>query len=900
MSAVNSTPTIAADAVRNGANITYNNMTFTATPQDRLPKGLPANTSGYYYLDSTANKMHFLLAQGSATTATSLQYVTYSVAGDGTYSNPSPPEAVNVVAGGQQDPGQQGQQTPEQQAQGNNNPGASNSCDGKLTDGIGWIICPVSNFLAGGMDNVYKALTNFLVVRTPALDPNSSTFKIWAMMRDFANICFVIVFLVIVYSQITQIGLSNYNLKKMLPRLIISAILVNLSYYLCALAIDLSNVIGFSIHDIFMNIYNEMNKVNNYTTTDLPSWSSLTSFILAGGTGVAAGLVGLAAVGGIKAALILLVPSLVLLLLTVLVAFLIMAARQALITVLVIISPLAFVAYVLPNTEKYFDKWKDGFATLLFLFPIFSAIFGGAQIAGLAIMQNANNLITLILGMAVQVAPLAITPMLIKFSGGILTKIGALTNNRNKGMVDRTRNWAKDAAEERKHQVLANNRRFRGPMSSAMRKVDRGRRKRQMRIKQYQEDLDNAASSEYHRERRGRRLADTVNSERYRTDKERESAQYEELRTALGASGGKNNTALERAIQKSGISTKRADELRGTADQVKISTEQIAAVGLAKRVAEEQQKANFAKALEVADDEAKAEKDQNYIRRFDPNEAGNAITLDGERIHRYAAGLRVDEGGVEKVVAIAKKERFKVMKEGIDDRYDTIPNDIYKKDPILYQKVKDELDKGVSLNGHAEISEQAYAYIKRMHNNGGPGKQKVRELIQYVDELHENNQMTDADYLDFREVAGVLDLPSLGRDVVLWASNAADEKNNNKLFTLKELAGKPSTSWRKVSADSFASMDDDSKKLMLRKLALEQQKHPKDTAYDTFLKQLKADPVAMSKLRGEVRRLVDNDKITAFNKEWKQLDDIAHGGAFHPSGDDIEKSAHPDAGKLFA
>lgn len=900
---VNSTPVIAVDAVRNGDNVTYNNMTFVPAAANQLPTGLPANTEGYRYIDNASGKAYFLLAQGSARTATGLRYVSYDVAGDGTYSNPSPPtgEAVNVVQGPtqqNQNPNQpQGQQDQNQQAQGNN-PGTSSSCDGKLTDGIGWIVCPISNFLASGMDHVYQGITNFLIIRSPSLDPNSSTFKIWAMMRDLANVCFVIAFMVIVYSQLTQVGLSNYNLKKMIPRLVVAAILVNLSYYICALAIDLSNVIGHSVYDIFMNIYNQMNKVNNYTTTDLPSWSSLTSFILAGGTGAVGGYIALVAAGGVKAALILLIPSLVLLLLAVLVAFLIMAARQALITVLVIVSPLAFVAYVLPNTEKYFDRWKGSFATLLFLYPIFSAIFGGAQIAGLAIMQNANNLITLILGMAVQVAPLAITPILVKFSGGILGKISGMVNNRNKGMVDRTRNWAKEAADERKHRVLADSRKFRGPMANSMRKIDRGRRKRQMRIKQYQEDLDNTASGEYYRERRTRHLGDTLNSERARNYKERESGRYEELRTAIGARGGVDNLALERAIQQAGIrKASDADNLREQATEIRINTEQIAAIGLAKRVSEEQQKADFAHALEVADDYRKDKEDdekvakgiiakKEYTRKYTDE---IPVMIDDQLLHEYAAGIKVDSGGIEKVVAIAKKERFKVMKEGIDDRFDTIPNEIWKDNAKLAERTLEEFSH-LNSKGQVEVNEQAYAYIKRMHGNGGPGKQKVREILQHVDMLHSNGKMSDGEYLDFREVASVLDLPSLGRDVVLWASNTTDK--NGKLMSLHDLSNDLEKSWKKITVDGFSSMDDDSKKVALRKLAVHD---PSGSAYNTFMRELKSDTIAMSKLRGEVRRLVDAD-VQYDNAGWQELETAANGGAYHPG---VDSAMYPNASKLF-
>ena len=71
-------------------------------------------------------------------------------------------------------------------------------------------------------------------------------------MRDFANIIFIIGFLIIVFSQLTSFGVSNYGIKRLLPKIIIAAILVNVSFYICAIAVDLSNILGNSLRGILM------------------------------------------------------------------------------------------------------------------------------------------------------------------------------------------------------------------------------------------------------------------------------------------------------------------------------------------------------------------------------------------------------------------------------------------------------------------------------------------------------------------------------------------------------------------------------------------------------------------------------------------------------------------------
>jgi hypothetical protein len=135
----------------------------------------------------------------------------------------------------------------------------------------------------------------------------------------------------------------------------------------------------------------------------------------------------------------------------------ILAARQALIVLLVIISPLAFVAYLLPGTEKWFKKWHETFTAMLVFFPAFSLIFGGSQLAGSLIVQNAQSIIMVLFGMAVQIAPLALVPFILKLSTGILGRIAGMVNDPRKGLMDRVKNEAKERQEFYKQRGIGGN-----------------------------------------------------------------------------------------------------------------------------------------------------------------------------------------------------------------------------------------------------------------------------------------------------------------------------------------------------------------------------------------------------------------------------------------------------------
>ena len=237
----------------------------------------------------------------------------------------------------------------------------------------------------------------------------------------------------------------------MIPRLVIAAVLVNLSFTICAILLDLSNIAGYAFQDAFMGIKNTISTVGENTSTW--TWSEVIS------TALSNGALAVGAITFTTELLPMLVPAATLAGLTLLLILLIMAARQALIIILIIISPLAFVCYLLPGTEKWFKKWRDSFLTMLVFFPAFSVVFGGAQLAGILIIQNAsgpNGAIMHVLGMLVQIIPLAITPLIMKFSGGVLGKFAGFVNDKNKGWYDRTKNWSKGRREIIRNKKLAN------------------------------------------------------------------------------------------------------------------------------------------------------------------------------------------------------------------------------------------------------------------------------------------------------------------------------------------------------------------------------------------------------------------------------------------------------------
>lgn len=430
-----STSVYAVDAEWSGHNLTYNKEKYTKVSDDKKIKQFNLPDNSLVYINEDKNKKETKVIYFPSSEISSLSSATYAVY---SFTPPNTYEQTSNSTISIESPSENS---------------TSTSCD---VQGIGWIICPVSNWLADGIDYMYSALQEFLKTKPlETTNQNSGIYLAWVIMRNISNVAFIVAFLVIIYSQLTSVGISNYGVKKMLPRLVIAAVLVNLSFTICAILLDLSNVTGYAFQDAFMGIKNTISTVGENTGVGW-TWSEVIVMILSNGA-LAGGVVATVAMGAELLPLAL--SALVGIGLVLLLVLLIMAARQALIVILIIISPLAFVCYLLPGTEKWFKKWRDLFFTMLVFFPAFAVIFGGAQLAGIIIIQNAtgaNGGIMQILGMVVQVIPLALTPIILKLSGGVLGKFAGFVNDKNKGLYDRTKNYSKDRRETIKNKKLAN------------------------------------------------------------------------------------------------------------------------------------------------------------------------------------------------------------------------------------------------------------------------------------------------------------------------------------------------------------------------------------------------------------------------------------------------------------
>ncbi len=232
----------------------------------------------------------------------------------------------------------------------------------------------------------------------------------WKAMRDIANISFTIVLMFVVISYITGLGLNMYSIKKILPKLVVSIILVNLSYYVCQIAVDLSNIVGASVRSLFQAV--ESGVGGTGSPFDFGALISTAVAVVLGTTAIAGAADNMA----YKPIIIGFLLSIVL---TLLVTVMAMMIRQALVIILIVLSPIAFVSMILPNTQSFYNLWKKLFISMLMVFPIIGVLFGASKLAAslINLSSSTGGLGAPILGImsaAINVLPLIAAPGILK------------------------------------------------------------------------------------------------------------------------------------------------------------------------------------------------------------------------------------------------------------------------------------------------------------------------------------------------------------------------------------------------------------------------------------------------------------------------------------------------------
>ncbi|NQU82760.1 MAG: hypothetical protein HQ539_02315 [Parcubacteria group bacterium] len=158
----------------------------------------------------------------------------------------------------------------------------------------------------------------------------------WTLLRDITNMMFILGLAYIGLA--TALSISNFNVKKTFPKLLLIALLINFTPAICAVVVDIANIISsFFLQGIDFQVL--LDVFSRQEAVIFNQWENLMF-------------------DGVKIlkALFLIAYGFIAGFITLLYAF-IFIARAPIIWILVILSPLAFFAWIFDQTKKYFDQW---------------------------------------------------------------------------------------------------------------------------------------------------------------------------------------------------------------------------------------------------------------------------------------------------------------------------------------------------------------------------------------------------------------------------------------------------------------------------------------------------------------------------------------------------------------
>lgn len=313
---------------------------------------------------------------------------------------------------------------------------------------LGWIICPLMYGIRDAANGLFQnAVSPLLRVHESVLtglssSSNSPMYQAWSFFRNVANIMFVIAMLFVIFSQITGFGIDNYGIKKILPKLIVTAIIVNFSYIICGIFVDLSNIIGEGIKNILESVAGSTTTATEKLGDNVVGvintliGALATAGAAAGGLTIAGAALSNAVVSG--SLLTVIFPILAFVgsaLMAGFFAMLMLGLRQALIIIMIVISPVAFVLYAIPNTNGLFKKWFQLFKTLLMLFPVFCFMVGGGFLVSNIIIKGSKDFFMTIIGGLISIAPYFAVPSMTKNAmkgfDGAVASLGTLQQKAN-------------------------------------------------------------------------------------------------------------------------------------------------------------------------------------------------------------------------------------------------------------------------------------------------------------------------------------------------------------------------------------------------------------------------------------------------------------------------------------
>ncbi len=243
--------------------------------------------------------------------------------------------------------------------------------------------CQVASILTSIETGVLNVLGSILSLLMPALifvaEYNAFTTSApvtdgWVIVRDLCNMFFILILLLIAFATILRV--EGYDIKKMVPKLVIMAILINFSKTICGLIIDFAQV----IMNTFISPFAGIGSISMTTMLGLNTMSSFSS------SGVAATQWSIFAAYAF-ALIYTLIAAVVLV-----VIFVVLVVRIVMLWIYIVLSPLSYLLATFPQGQRYVSQWWEEFTKNVIVGPVL-AFFLWLSFVSLGTTNSGTNIL---------------------------------------------------------------------------------------------------------------------------------------------------------------------------------------------------------------------------------------------------------------------------------------------------------------------------------------------------------------------------------------------------------------------------------------------------------------------------------------------------------------------------
>lgn len=321
-----------------------------------------------------------------------------------------------------------------------------------LSEGVGAAVSVVIGIIALIITSVLGLISTLLIkiIVNVAQFNNIINVEVvrvgWVIVRDLCNMFFVLIFLVIAFATILRV--ESYNFKKMLPKLLMYAVLINFSRTIFGLIIDASTIVMLTFVNGFANAPGQFVDLMNMSKIG-QIWDATST-----GEGFNTWAIAVGIIAGVFASVMTVVVLAVILA--------VLAMRVVMLWIYTVLSPLAFLGFGFDPLKKFTQEiWEDFIKTVIvgpvLAFFIYLAFKVNASVDSLNIMAAKNgdqvcaganalfcegNFQKYIIVIAMLMGGLKVSQKI----GGEVSKIAGKTENWTKGKIKSAGNKSGAAA----------------------------------------------------------------------------------------------------------------------------------------------------------------------------------------------------------------------------------------------------------------------------------------------------------------------------------------------------------------------------------------------------------------------------------------------------------------------